>query len=292
MSTPASTPAALAPETRLTTVRTSDGLELPAALWNPQARATDLPVDGAILVHGSTGTLSTGLMVTIARDLAALGIPSLTFSNRGHDVVWQHENRYFGHAYEDVSECLADIDGALALLQQAGCQRVALIGHSLGGVKSVFYGVHGTSPLLRAIVTVSPPRFSPEFYLSSAWAEKYREVAARVDAAQAQDPEGLITIDFPFRPTLMTPRTYHQKYCTEDFNIVRLAPQVRAPWLYTVGALELTGVSFNRAPEDLRAAPAGPERRDLVEIPGADHFYTGVEDRLTSAIRDWLRGVS
>lgn len=280
--------AAFAPETRLVRIRTGDGLDLPGALWVPARRATSLAVDGVIMVHGSTGSVTTELLVTLARDLAGFGVPALTFSNRGHDIVWQLEERYYGHAFENVGECLADIDGALDLMQRLGCSRVVVVGHSLGGLKSVFYGVNGSRSSLAAIVSVSPPRFSPSFYEGSPWAAKYREVASRVQAANAQNPEQLIEIDFPFRPTLMSPRTYLQKYCSEQFNIVDLAPNVRVPWLYTVGTEELGGASFNHAPDDLRTAPDGPQPREVVEIPDADHFYTGVEVRLCAAIRDWL----
>src|SRR5262245_10268935 len=122
-------------------LQADDGVEMIAALWEPEGPANSRGVDAWLLLPGTMGTFYSKNQQAFVADYVAAGYPVLTLNTRGHDMVARNrpDGRYVGFGYEIISECPNDISPALGLLQSRGYQRLGLFGHSLGAVKGFYY---------------------------------------------------------------------------------------------------------------------------------------------------------
>jgi len=80
-------------------------------------------------------------LVVFGQALAQRGFQCFVINTRGHDWISRAGNltEFGGSAYENLEDCLPDLDGAFDYLQQQGYRRFVLIGHSLGAIKSIIY---------------------------------------------------------------------------------------------------------------------------------------------------------
>jgi hypothetical protein len=100
----------------------------------------------------------------------------------------------------------------------------------------------------------------------------------------------LFTSTFPF-PLLVTAAAYIDKYGpAERYNILKFAPELPCPALFTYGGKELAsgGIPFAGVPDALRSLP-NPGQRTIEVIDGADHVYTGTSEKLADTILTWLQ---
>jgi alpha/beta superfamily hydrolase len=97
-------------------------------------------------------------------------------------------------------------------------------------------------------------------------------------------------VTFPL-PYLITAAGYVDKYGPlERYNFVPLVERLPCPALFAFGSFELeSNAAFFGLAEAVKNAPSGAASREVVTIPGANHFYAGVEHLLAAAIVDWLR---
>jgi pimeloyl-ACP methyl ester carboxylesterase len=165
-----------------------------------------------------------------------------------------------------------------------------LIGHSLGAIKAIYATAHEKFPQVAAVVAASPPRLSYSAFVNSPESSVFWESMSTAERMVAEGRgEELFTGKFPF-PLLITAAGYIDKYGpAERYNILKFAAELTCPALFTYGSKELEhgGVAFAGLPEALLELPDS-QRRTVEVIEGADHFYTGVSDRLASTIVNWL----
>ena len=76
---------------------------------------------------------------------------------RVSNAVTSKGGRRLGAAYEIVDDCRHDLLAWLDLLRERAGPRIALVGHSLGAVKTIYALAHEDVPLQCAIA-ISPPR--------------------------------------------------------------------------------------------------------------------------------------
>jgi len=207
------------------------------------------------------------------------------------------ETRLLGAAYEIVDECRHDWAAWITFGASLGYRKIGLWGHSLGAVKTTYYLAHQPDPRVVCAVASSPPRQAYENYLAQPAAETAlyeKEYQAAQQALDEGQPERLIETEYR-RRTLFTARTFIDKYGPESrYDVFRLIPRVKTPLFVTWGGLEPlpenTGghVSFYQWPEEApRLARENPHVA-YVEVPGADHGYTGKTDQLWEAVHAWL----
>lgn len=152
-------------------LETADGLELPA-LFFPGTSCGVRRGLGAVIVHGKGGNLLEKHLTETAQALAATGIPSLTFNNRGAAET--------GSAREFFDDCLIDIDTAINfLLTKSACAAILLLGHSYGGLKAAFYARHCQYKGLAGLVLMSS---IPHLRLSSDLVELAKQLKNRGEA--------------------------------------------------------------------------------------------------------------
>ncbi|QDU27418.1 Alpha/beta hydrolase family protein [Anatilimnocola aggregata] len=273
---------------------TADGLRLDGALHaSDDGNVRKKPA--VLVLHGVGGNFySSSTFEPLLPKLHAAGYPTLTVNTRGHDSVFGAQlgniRRRLGAAYEIVDECRADIAAWIKLLVSRGHQRVILLGHSLGAIKAVYAQAHDRHASVAAVLAVSPPRLSFTAFNNAAESSVFFESMsiARELVKEGSDDE-LFDARFPF-PLLITAASYIDKYGpAERYNILEFTQLLRCPTLFTYGSKELAqgGIAFAGLPEAINKIPAHAAR-DVITIPDADHFYTGVQKLLADRVGEWL----
>ncbi len=99
----------------------------------------------------------------------------------------------------------------------------------------------------------------------------------------------LIEILFPLAYAISA-EGYLDKYGPEErYDILKLIPRVTYPMVMTYGTTELpTSAAFRGMPDAIAELP-GSERRQMMVVAGADHFYSGMYAELWSRVETGLR---
>lgn len=274
---------------------TADGLRLDGALLAPTGETGQVPFDAVICLHGvGSSFYSTNLMEKIAPDLQSLGLQVLWANTRGHDLVYtayvNTRAKRQGAAYEIVDEGRIDIAAWAKFLSERGWSRIVLFGHSLGAIKSVYTLSHETLPEIRALVAASPPRLSYAAFMAAGargFAEAMHRAEELVAAGQSEE---LIEVSFPY-PLLIAAGAYVDKYGrAERYNMFRFADRLPCPTLFVYGEEELQtgGIAFAGLPAALAELRRPDQTLDVATIPGANHMYAGVQEKLAEVVCQWL----
>jgi len=282
----------------LVQVRTADGVRLDGALAVPKSGALERKptVDAVLAIHGTGSNFySSAVFEGLAPKLLADGIALLRINTRGHDVISMAATlagpRRLGSSLEQVSDCRHDLAAWLEFLASREYRSVALVGHSLGAIKAIYFAAQVAHPAVRRLVAISPPRLSYAYYLDS---ERHDEFKAHYDTAQehvaAGRGETLIEIRTPL-PFLVSAASFVDKYGPEEkYNILRQIRRIRVPSLFVFGGIELEEVNFRGLPEAIASAAVPEQNLRVVTIAGANHIYTGQIDELSHKLRAWLAG--
>jgi pimeloyl-ACP methyl ester carboxylesterase len=283
----------------LISVKTSDGVSLEGALRVPDGKAArnGLPVDIVILHHGVGGSFyRPSFHDAIGDELLARGCAVLRVNNRGHDLAYNAPppHKRLGAAFETVADCRLDWKAWNDFAASRGYSKIGVWGHSLGAVKTIYTLANDHDPRVARAVASSPPRFSYSSFLARPDGDQF---AAAVKDAQALVNAGKTDVIFPIEiPTsaIMTPRTYFDKYGAEErYDILKHLPNIKTPLLITIGGLEgregqADRYAFGGLSDKVAKAVAGSNTKAFELIEGADHFYTGVTDKLWRAVERWL----
>ena len=176
-------------QVELVRVTTRDGLFLEGALFAPPKIGKE-PIDGCLLIHGTASNFyAPGVLEVFAVGAAARGITALRINTRGHDgVATIHGTQRSirgGATHEVVSECPHDLRAGVDLLRERGCRRIALVGHSMGGVKSAYTLAHERLPDVVRLIVISSPRFCHARFMARPRAAAFRAVYEAAQAAMA-----------------------------------------------------------------------------------------------------------
>jgi alpha/beta superfamily hydrolase len=278
-----------------TTTRDSVRLD---GIWQAADVSPAVGLDACCVLHGTGGNFyGSSLFDALAERLLALGCGVLRVNTRGHDVVSNAQTakggRRLGAAYEAVEDCRHDVAGWLDWLRAKGMRRVGLLGHSSGAVKAIYAATHEPQLDPVSLIAVSPPRLSYSWFCSSPegpqFLATYQEAERLVEAGQAGQ---LIEVKLPL-PFIVTAAGYLEKYGPDErYNYLKFVAGVRCPTLVTLGSVEAeNNMAFRGSAEELRGL-AGKHRQLAVEVvEGADHFYSGVRERLIEAAEGWLKKI-
>jgi len=270
-----------------------DGVTLDG-VWQ-RAQLGGLGLDAACLVHG-TGSNFYGstFMEMLATNLHGLGISVARINTRGHDgistAVAAQKPLQQGAAFETIDDCRHDLAGWAEWIRTISGPRLLLLGHSMGALKCLYAAVHQVAVKPAAIVAISPPHLSYEWFGRSAKADIFRENYQRAERLAAEEKPGLMEVQFPMS-MFIAPAGYMEKYGPDErYNLLCFVSKISCPVLFLFGQLEVQqGVAFQRLPEELRRLETANGSHDIEIIPGADHFYTGVRPAAWTVIEKWLR---
>lgn len=267
---------------------TADGLPLGAAFYEPATRRRGA-VDAVLLVHGSMGTFTSPVIRGVAERLAAAGWPVLAADNRGHHVAWSHRGTLYGHAYDVIADTVLDIGAALDWLAGRGLTRVGLFGRSLGGTKVVYYQGRTQDPRIATVLAVAPSALSYRVISEHeargpSFAGELEQARRLVEAGRGRE---LVDCVFTSGSTPISAATLWDEVGGETYALDRWGAEVTVPLLVLRGDRD-----GNRevvlGSDLLPAAAVRSPRVDYVIVPGADHSFSGLEDRGAQALIDWL----
>jgi len=271
-------------QTQLCTFKTSDNERLHGLLFTP----ADIPADLALVfVHGVAMNFYLPPLSVFGQELAARGFHSFVINTRGHDWISRGGNlaKFGGSAYENLEDCLPDLDGALDYLKQQRYRRIVLIGHSLGAIKSIIYQGTRQRADVVGIVSCSAPR---QFYSERVARQAgFRELIEKAETlVEEGKSEELIPVGVGSTPGIFTARSHVNKYGRDDRNDCRpYAKRLGCPILAVVGSAE-PNFFYEYAQEIV--AGAGPNGTCKL-VDGANHFYNRHTPQMIEIIHKWLR---
>ncbi|HEX9453780.1 MAG TPA: alpha/beta hydrolase, partial [Candidatus Binatia bacterium] len=239
-----------------------------------------------IFIHGVAMNFYLPPLFTFGQQLAALGHHSFVINTRGHDWISRAGNltKFGGSAYENLDDCVADLDAAIEFLSHHGYRRFILIGHSLGAIKSIIYQGTQQRRDVIGIVSCSAPK---QFYSERvARQPKFREMIEQAEAlVNAGKSEELISVGVGATPGIFTARTHLDKYGKDDRNDCRPhAKNIGCPLLAIAGGAEPP--FFHEYAQEIAAAAGG--RSEYRNVDGASHFYNRHTHQMVEVIDRWL----
>lgn len=278
--------------TELTRIETADGVFLDASITSPQTPSS-LRVDAVVLLHGTGSNYTApGVLETFAKCAVEQGIAVLRLNTRGHDGICSLPTRRGmikgGATYEHVADCTFDVRAGVECLVTRGHKAVALVGHSMGGVKAIYSQARDPHPAVKAIVGISPPRFCHERFLHHATGEKFREEYSRAGELVARgQPDVLLHVTQPM-PFVATAAGYLEKYGPEDrYDFFKCLPGMTAPVLILIGGDSMkTSAAFCGTPDDLRRLSLPHVTLEVIE--GASITYRGYDQIPFERAAAWL----
>ncbi|MBI1310791.1 alpha/beta fold hydrolase [bacterium] len=281
---------------------TNDGVRLHGALQPSQAvsrpadaAAGQRSIDALVLLSGvGSNFYGSTLMAALSKAVCQVGVAALRVNTRGHDMISTAQTRdggrHAGAAYEIVDDCRFDIAAWIEFLVGQGYHRVGLLGHSQGAIKVLYCQAKQPHPAVTSIVAVSPPRLSHDAFLLGPQSHEFRSSFGRAtELAEAGRPDELFKATFPF-PLVMSAATYLDKYePASKYDLTKFAADVAVPLLFTFGGLELQSGGIAFAGLDERVQELNWTQPPVVRtIPGANHFYSGVNDELSEVVVEFL----
>lgn len=272
---------------------TADGLVLDGAFAAPLKTASQ-SLDACLFLHGTGSNFYAGGVLEVMADSAsAAGLAVLRVNTRGHDgissLAGRSGSQRGGATYERISDCLCDVSAWLDWLRARGFGRIALIGHSMGGVKAVYSQAREPCPAVGAIVGVSPPRFHHSSWMLHPRADRFRADFARAQelvAAGAQD--ALLAVTQPV-PYVATAAGFIEKYGPEDkYDFVPLLERLQRPTLILIGSKsEAASPAFERTLEVIHENSADWPHVTAERVEGADINYRGQLDEPYARFSAW-----
>lgn len=249
----------------------------------------------AILVHGIGGNFySSRLLLKMAEGLQTIGLATLLINTRGHDLMnwtsWNGRAETLGATYEIVDHCRYDLQAWIEHLTTQGHQRILLLGHSLGGIKSLYFMAHQPDSRVSSMIALSPTRLSHRQMSQSSrgdyFRQTYQHCLSMVEQGEGDQP---LAVDFPVR-TWISAAAYVEKYGPDEkYNWTTFVDRIEVPTLLLFGQKELErDAAFAGLTDELTHLRASWNCLSIDLIDQADHFYSGLLPELEDAVIRWL----
>ena len=196
--------------------------------------------------------------------------------------------RQYGATVEDVDWCRTDLKACLGWLEKQGYSRVALVGHSLGGVKGIYYQCKASDPRVVAVVSLSSPRLSYTFLSESESGNEFLAYYEQADAlVKDRRPGTLMDVKFPVDHLFSAANFIGKMGPKEKYDVMTLVEDLQVPLLALGGSRERRAHLRDVASHLAEAAINSPQKEAHI-IEGANHFYKGTLDETSDLILRWL----
>jgi dienelactone hydrolase len=253
---------------------------------------------GVIYIHGATRFFYDPLAVYLGRDLAQRGYLFLSGNTRGHDVAsvdapWPLSvrpedlamGRMGGNSWARLDEEPYDVGGWINFLASQGIDKVALVGHSLGVLRVMYYQALRQDPRVVGLVLASSSdRLIPD---DPARVELAEQLVAE---GRGDEPLPLLEGHPIFFALESAGYLAHINRLVGHFVADGHTPwvaDIHLPVLATLGTMEFNP-NLRALVEDMRERAVHAPRFDIEVIDGADHGYTGREHKVAEVVGNWL----
>ncbi len=264
-----------------------DGVMLEGVVMQPRQEPTRQLA--LVWMHGLTSKFYAPTEIKVGRGVVDAGYTVVSGNNRGHDFGSRVRRRdgdtiLGGGGWELFDESPRDVAAWIGFAQSLGFERVALLGHSLGALKVVYYQAHRQDTRVIGVVAASPPlragRFNPTIV---ALAEQM--------VADGRGEDLLPWNSTPAGAGALSAKTYlHRTQIGFDFFGVDVdnpaVASIRCPLLVLFGTENDVGTADDL--ELIRRNAIAVSRVNTAMIQGGDHGYTGQESQVASILVEWL----
>jgi len=291
--------------------RTSDGLDLPGLLYEPDSKTDKV----AILLHGNGSSsifYSPNFGATYAKFLNEKGIAYFPFNNRGAHIIKklnktvgdETQRLKYGCAYEIIKECIFDIDGAIEYLKTLGYKTFYLIGASTGANKICVYNFYKPENPVSKYVLIGGGDDSGFLY-SQIGKEKVMQILKtcqqKIEAGNGTElaPEewmGFYSYQSIF-DTLNPDGDYNTFPYYEALNNLKISSKELFREFKSINKTTLVLYGENdeycygkvaEIIEKLKTTTPHPEKFTFNILPDCDHGFYGKEEVLVKNIAQWL----
>ena len=260
---------------------------------SPKQPGRDRLISVFLLVHGTGSNFyAGGVLERFAQQAAEAGHHVLRINTRGHDLVTRIGRKNLGAAYETVSDCRSDLAAWIRLLAEEGFERIALAGHSMGAVKSIYAQALDQHSAVGHVIGISPPRFCHARLTENPAAAAFRVDFERATELVSQGMgEQLLSVRQPL-PMLLTAEGFLAKYGPEDdYDYFKYLPKLNCPSLIVIGTASVEhSPAFAGVPGEfeqlLTRHPDLPVSFELIE--GADTAYSKHTDEPFQSVQRWF----
>jgi pimeloyl-ACP methyl ester carboxylesterase len=282
--------------------RASDNIVNGGSFFIPPKESTK-PV-ALIWVHGWGVNFYSPTYVRIGRALADLGYACVTVNTRMHDIGtvagYRNGKRLRGGGYWGVpSEAVRDIASWIDFAGERGFNQVILVGHSFGW--SVVRAYQGETQDRRVVgvvlasggVRANTPSTDPDQRAEAT--RQHAEATRLVADGRGEDLLRLSHRPFPsfisaatYLDDANTPAEYADFFGEKTPNPA--VSRIRCPLLAFFGTRESeigTEADLELIKTCIQRLPSGPRSVDTAMIWGADHMYSGEEERVARTIAAW-----
>jgi len=277
---------------RLVDTVADDDRPLSGALYTP-VEGENKQAPAFVLLHGWTGDIFSSSPRWLGVKLAQEGYTALAIQNRTSGTRNQESN-----IFEDVTR---DIKAWIDYLKMLGYSSVILEGHSFGSIRMSYYMSEAKDPRVRAIVHLAPTRDAPGWLREGLGTEAYDRAVAEAEQAIA-DGKGathVIHIRMHMPPPAAPGQVPFEFVQYSDSFLSTWGPkantihtekigQVGVPSLFLAGSKDVF-VDENFMQELVAVAHSGADYVWYGGTDGANHGFTGYEDRVAKDIVDWLQ---
>jgi pimeloyl-ACP methyl ester carboxylesterase len=275
-------------------VETDDGHILDGALYGSAAIKTGVTF---VVVHGTGSNFySPGPLETFALLASQAGHAACRVNTQGHDgmagIPGRNGTTPGGAAFEKAADGGKDVAAWVRHFASLGADRIVLVGHSMGGLKSLLAARElATENLVDAVVCFSPPWLSHEHWMWHPAAKAFRETMALAkEAVRNGEGETLIRCRQPL-PIVTTAAGFCEKYGPDSpLDLIKLLPDVDCPVLVTVGENTLgSSPAFDGVSEALGQLSKNRTHLEVQIVPGENMSYSMNPDRPFALTSDWLK---
>jgi pimeloyl-ACP methyl ester carboxylesterase len=264
----------------------TDTLSLEGAWYEPAGPDGSNAARGAaLLFHGNTMNFYSGAPRFLPPRLAALGLASLAFNRRGHDILAIRDSRAAeGAAFQTIDQAIADNRYAARWLAGRGFAHPVVIGHSNGGMLAVRHVAE--HPETRALVLLSAHCGGANLLPLAS-----RAGLLACDRLEELTAQAMAMVRSGRGPELMLLPGWWYVTSAAAFldlancpDILELAPRISCPVLYIRGDAEPRELY---PAEEFQRRCGGPCAVEI--LPQCDHFYRGRETAVADLVCRWLR---
>ncbi len=286
--------------------------ELVQTLTRDDLRLSGLYVSGetsktaVILIHGFLSDFySHKFFHNIQENLNSQGIASVAVQTRGTgittEIIKKDRNKsvWIGSLYEKLEDAHLDISAWIEFLRAKGYNKITLLGHSLGTIKSVRYLFEGEyKDIIEKIILLAP--FDKNGYIErfskGKWKEHFDAAVAKTKSGQGEE----VIPDY-YDDYTMSYNTYASWYSQTDLSCMwdfyrsgsyefPTLKSIKIPTKIIVGDNDefFYIPEFSTLESTKDTLKKNIENLDLNVIKGSGHTFVGFEDEVVNSVVDFL----
>ncbi len=271
---------------KMISIQTSDKFQLDGLLARPdQDDKIENNKTIIIMIHGLTMNFYNPFFISLLPYLTEHGYSVLLANNRGHDLFTTRHSfqQKRGAIWETFQDSILDITAIIELARSLDYENVVLSGHSMGGLKVIYFQSQIQQEIVKSIILISPVISMKGIYRFRLGDKFNRIVNKAKESVQKGYNDSLFSI-YPVWPYTLSAKTIVSFMSDEsEANIYRHIGKIKNPILVLLDDYERD--------YDLRKKAINSNRIDMLRIEGADHFYNGFEKLVADSMLRWLNEV-